>query len=113
VRADVLKREPVPKWIGGAYDYWLGYRIARRREPVVRVADALSYWREHDENLTKQQTSPAASVARVRMDLVLIADSAIPCRYRWAAGRRLPRGLAAVLKAVTKSLPALSRRHDG
>lgn len=99
VRADVLKQQPIPAWMGGAYDYWLGYRLARLRRPVLRVADSLAFWREHPGNLTRRQASGQAAGERLRLNATVALDHAVPVRYRMLAARKLPRSAAAVTKA--------------
>jgi hypothetical protein len=103
VRADVLKAQPIPEWMGGAYDYWLGYRLSRLRRPVIRLTDSLAYWREHPDNLTRRQASHQAAAERLRLNLAVASDRAIPVRYRWLALRKLPRSAAALGKAALKA----------
>jgi glycosyltransferase involved in cell wall biosynthesis len=100
VRTSVARSIPIPSVVGGAYDYWLAYRIARSG-PVIHVPDAVGYWREHPGNLSHHRSARKV-FETVYIDTVAARDGRVPRNMRLAAFGRIPRGLAAVGKQAVR-----------
>lgn len=96
MRSAEVQRVTIPKIVGGSYDYWLGYRIARRGS-VVHINRGFGYWRQHDENLTNHRSF------RQSLELLFIVaaasvDRRLPGKMRLAQAANLPRRLAVAIR---------------
>jgi glycosyltransferase involved in cell wall biosynthesis len=101
-RTDAIKKVKIPRIVGGAYDYWIAYRVARNA-PVIHVDEALGYWREHPGNLTGKR-SWRTSMEGLYIDARIFVDRQLPWRSRAAAIARLPRTLASTIKSAIRDL---------
>ena len=104
VRTDALRETRIPAIVGGSYDFWLGYRLARKG-PVVHVADAHAYWREHDENLTRHR-SFKQSLEPLYLNAVIATDRRLPRATRTRAAMSLPRRIAFAMRQGLRDLSA-------
>lgn len=95
-RADALKSVPLPAEVGGSYDFWLSYRVARLGA-VLHSPDAVGYWREHPANLTIVR-SAARTYERVYLNRQIVLDSRLPATVRLKAVPRYLRAVAAWLR---------------
>lgn len=92
VRTEAVRAVDVPRMVGGAYDYWVGYRLAALG-PVVHVPDAVAYWREHDENLSRRR-SLEQSMELIYINAAAALDGRLPAGKRFRAARAVPIRLA-------------------
>lgn len=95
-RSMPLKSVIISPVVGGMYDAWIGYQIARIG-PVYHENSAIGFWREHDSNLT-QTRSGKRSAERIYFQYKLASDPLLPVSRRLHAIRQLPRAFAAWAK---------------
>jgi glycosyltransferase involved in cell wall biosynthesis len=108
-RAAAIKNVKIPRIVGGAYDYWIAYRVARHA-PVIHVDEALGYWREHPGNLTRKR-SWRTSIEGLYIDARIFADRELPWRSRADAVARLPRTLASTIKSAIRDMATSRARR--
>lgn len=107
MRLAEVRRVAIPKIVGGSYDYWLGYRIARDGS-VVHIDRGFGYWREHGENLTNHR-SFRQSLELLYVVAVACTDRRLPGKLRLAQAANLPRRIAASLRQGFRDATQTSR----
>lgn len=97
----------IPKVVGGAYDYWLGYRLARLG-PVVHVLDAVGYWREHEDNLSSYRSAKQV-LEQIYINGRAAGDRKLPLTMRVASLKTLPRSLVVLAREAVRGPRRLDR----
>lgn len=95
-RTAVLQGIDLPAEVGGMYDFWLGYHVAKKG-PLVHVDPARGFWREHDANLTHVR-SRKRTLERLYVTWAIALDSEIAFAVRLTRLSSIPRLLAAVAR---------------
>ncbi|MDF9715024.1 glycosyltransferase [Nocardioides sp. ChNu-153] len=92
MRTPELQAVKIPAAVGGSYDFWIGYQLSRTH-PVLHLDEAVGYWREHPDNLTRVRSAKRSfEMAYIYSHVAL--DRALPPKRRLYGAARLPRAYA-------------------